>query len=273
MCSNLPIARVVAAVWLCLVVATAAADDTSQSPHGYAPVNGLRMYYELYGTADGKSPPLVLLHGGGSTIETTFGKVLPSLAKTRRVIAFEQQGHGHTADIADRPFSFEQSADDTAALMDHLKVEKADFFGFSNGGNIALQIAIRHPSRARKLVVASPHKPEDWPRVFEHHLNAGDLEAIMALYEQEARFVARSGETVVGRDAIRKVLATMIDAKTRLHSHVVKAVTVGDIAQLYTDFEGTTDDGSGKTVAIHNKAIEVLRRQPDGAWKLIVGDP
>jgi hypothetical protein len=65
----------------------------------------------------------------------------------------------------------------------------------------------------------------------------------------------------------------LIDAKTRLHSRVVETVTVGDIAQLYTDFEGTTVDTSGNTVAIHHKAIEVLRRQPDGAWKLIVGDP
>jgi pimeloyl-ACP methyl ester carboxylesterase len=122
---------------------------------GYAPVNGLRMYYEIHGAANGKTPPLVLLHGGGSTIDTSFGKVLPSFAKTRRVIAFEQQGHGRTADIVDRPYGFEQSADDAAALLRHLKIERADFFGYSNGGNIALQIAIRHPALARKLVVAS----------------------------------------------------------------------------------------------------------------------
>jgi len=127
------------------------------APHvisGYAPVNGLKMYYEIHGAANGKNPPLVLLHGGGSTIDTSFGRVLPSFAKTRQVVAFEQQGHGHTADI-DRPYSFEQSADDAAAFLRQLKVEKADFFGYSNGGNIALQIAIRHPDMVRKLVVAS----------------------------------------------------------------------------------------------------------------------
>ena len=118
-----------------------------------------------------------------------------------------------------------------------------------------------------------PDKPEDWPRVFEQHLNAGDLDAVMALYEPEARFVTKSGETLVGRDRIRQVLGGMIEAKARLHSRVVKAVTVGDIAQLYSDFEGTMNDESGKSVAIRNKAIEVLRRQPDGTWKLIVGDP
>ena len=118
-----------------------------------------------------------------------------------------------------------------------------------------------------------PQKPEDWPQVFEQHLNAGDLDAVMELYESEAHFVARSGETLVGRDAIRKVLGGMIDAKTHFRSRVIKAVTVGDIAQLYTDFEGTAVDGSGMSIAIRNKAIEVLRRHPDGSWKLIVGDP
>lgn len=118
---------------------------------GYAEVNGLRMYYEVHGAG---GTPLVLLHGGGSTIETSFGKVLAPLAKTRQVIAFEQQGHGRTADV-DRPFTFEQSADDTAALLRHLKIERADFYGYSNGGSIALQTAIRHPSLVRKLVVAA----------------------------------------------------------------------------------------------------------------------
>jgi pimeloyl-ACP methyl ester carboxylesterase len=117
---------------------------------GNVSVNGLNMYYEIHGTGR----PLVLLHGGGSTIETSFGKVLPSFARTRQVIAFEQQGHGHTADV-DRPFNFEKSADDAAALLRYLKIERADFFGYSNGGNIALEVAIRHPNLVRKLIVAS----------------------------------------------------------------------------------------------------------------------
>jgi uncharacterized protein (TIGR02246 family) len=125
---------------------------------------------------------------------------------------------------------------------------------------------------ARKSTM-SPHKPEDWPRVFEQHLNTGDLDAVMALYEPEARFVAQSGETIVGRDRIREVLAGLIQSKTQLQSRVMRAVTVDDVAQLYTDFHGTTTDASGKTIEMRTKAIEVLRRQPDGTWKLIVGDP
>jgi uncharacterized protein (TIGR02246 family) len=118
-----------------------------------------------------------------------------------------------------------------------------------------------------------PNKPEDWPRVFEQHLNSGDLNAVMTLYEPEARFVTNSGETLVARDAIRKVLADLIEAKTHFQSRVLRAETIRDIAQLYTDFEGTMLDGSGKTVPARNRAIEVLRRQPDGSWKLIIGDP
>ncbi|MFL5429771.1 MAG: alpha/beta fold hydrolase [Myxococcales bacterium] len=121
----------------------------------YAPVNGLSLYYEVHGQSRPGIVPLVLLHGGGSTIETSFGKLLPLLSKDRQVIAFEQQGHGHTADIRDRPFSFTQSADDAAALLRHLEVEKADFFGYSNGGHIALEIALRHPGLVRALVLES----------------------------------------------------------------------------------------------------------------------
>lgn len=122
---------------------------------GYAPVNGLRIYYEIHGTENPSRPPLVLLHGGGDTIKTSFERILPLLARDRQVVAFEQRGFGHTADIADRPFDFEQSAEDTVALMEYLQIAQADLFGFSNGGTIAFQVAIRHPQRVRKLIVAS----------------------------------------------------------------------------------------------------------------------
>lgn len=125
----------------------------------HAPVNGLKIYYEIHGPAAGT--PLVLLHGGGSSIDTTFGVILPMLAKGRRIIAFDQQGHGRTADIAEQPFSFERSADDAAALLKYLKIEKADFFGFSNGGHIAVQVAIRHPELVKKLIVASAFTSRD----------------------------------------------------------------------------------------------------------------
>jgi len=120
------------------------------SKRSYALVNGLNMYYEIHG----EGQPLVLLHGALSAIGTSFSKVLPQLSSTRQVIAVEQQAHGHTADI-DRPLTYEQMADDTAALLQQLGIEKADLFGWSMGAGIALQIAIRHPEVVRKLVLAS----------------------------------------------------------------------------------------------------------------------
>jgi pimeloyl-ACP methyl ester carboxylesterase len=126
-------------------------DDTqAQGAGGYVSVNGLEMYYEIHGTGE----PLVLLHGAFSAIGTSFGEVLPSLAESRQVIAFEMQAHGRTADI-DRPLSYEQMADDTAAALRQLGIEKADFFGYSMGAFIALHVAIRHPEVVRKLVFAS----------------------------------------------------------------------------------------------------------------------
>jgi pimeloyl-ACP methyl ester carboxylesterase len=111
---------------------------------------GVDLYYEIHGA--GRA--LVLLHGAMSTIETSFGAVLPSLAKTRRVVAIEQQGHGHTADV-DRPLSFGQMADDTTALLRDLGIDNADFYGYSMGAGIALELAIRQPQLVRRLVVAS----------------------------------------------------------------------------------------------------------------------
>lgn len=123
---------------------------TAQATGKYAQVNGLKMYYEIHG----KGFPLVLIHGGGSNIQTTFGRILPELAKTHQVIAVEMQAHGHTADI-DRPLSFEQDADDIAALLKQLNISKADVFGFSNGASTTLQLAIRHPELVNKIIVAS----------------------------------------------------------------------------------------------------------------------
>ena len=122
----------------------------AQGAGDYISVNGLEMYCEIHGVGR----PLVLLHGAFSAVGTSFGDVLPELAKTRQVIAFEMQAHGRTADI-DRPLSYEQMVDDTVAALKQLGIEKADFFGFSMGAGIALQVAIRHPEAVRKLVLAS----------------------------------------------------------------------------------------------------------------------
>ena len=118
---------------------------------GYAPVNGLQMYYEVHGSG---GRPLVLLHGNLSTIGVDFGGVLPALARNRQVIGVEQQAHGHTADI-DRPLRIGHWADDTAAFLHHLGMEGADLFGYSSGSAVAVQVALDHPELVGKLVLAS----------------------------------------------------------------------------------------------------------------------
>jgi pimeloyl-ACP methyl ester carboxylesterase len=117
---------------------------------GYAPVNGLEMYYEIHGT--GRS--LIVIHGAYMTIEA-MGAIIPRLAESRQVIALELQGHGRTGDIANRPLSYEALADDIDALMAHLNIETADIFGYSMGGGVALQVALRHPERVNKLILVS----------------------------------------------------------------------------------------------------------------------
>ncbi len=125
-------------------------EDNPDAEKGYAPVNGLEMYYEI----QGNGAPLVLIHGGGSTIETTFGRVRHLFAKTRKVIAVEMQAHGRTSDI-DRPLSFAQDADDIAALLKYLNIGRADIFGFSNGASTTLQFTILHPQLVNKIIIGS----------------------------------------------------------------------------------------------------------------------
>jgi pimeloyl-ACP methyl ester carboxylesterase len=115
----------------------------------YAPVNGLELYHEIHGAGD----PLVLLHGAFGTIETCFAALLPAFAATREVIAVELQGHGHTADI-DRPLSYEHMAEDVCALLDALGTDAVDLVGYSLGGAVALELALRHPERVSHVVYA-----------------------------------------------------------------------------------------------------------------------
>lgn len=117
---------------------------------GYSVVNGIKMYYEVYGVGE----PLVLIHGGGSTINTTFGRIIPELSKSRKLICMELQAHGHTEDRS-AELSFDTDADDIIKLLIYLQIQKADFFGFSNGGMTALRIAIKYPHICRKIIAGS----------------------------------------------------------------------------------------------------------------------
>ncbi|THU34937.1 alpha/beta hydrolase [Niastella caeni] len=129
---------------------------------GYAEVNGLKMYYEVYG--NGK--PIVLLHGSYMSIPLNWSHIIPLLANNRKVIVMEMQGHGRTRDIT-RELSYEGMADDVSGLLKHLKTDSADILGYSMGGGVAFQFAVRHPEQVRRLVILSGTYAHDgwWPEI------------------------------------------------------------------------------------------------------------
>lgn len=116
----------------------------------YAEIHGIKMYYEVHG----EGTPLVLLHGGTSTIQTSFAAQIPVLSRNHRVIAIEQMGHGHTGDVAGRELSYEGMTEDTAALLIHLGIQNADIVGWSDGGQLALRLAFTHPELVRRAVAS-----------------------------------------------------------------------------------------------------------------------
>ena len=125
---------------------------------GYAPVNGIKVYYEIYG----KGMPIVLLHGAFYTIDMNWGQLIPELSKHRKVIAIEMQGHGHSP-YSDRELSITTLASDVEKVMDYLKIDSADVAGYSMGGSVAYQFAVQSPKRLRKLVIiSSTYKTDGW---------------------------------------------------------------------------------------------------------------
>jgi len=154
--------KILKSVLLFAIIMFAAAQSKAQqlkpAESGYAPVNGLKIYYEVYG--EGK--PLILLHGAFMTIETNWGQLIPELSKTRKVIAVELQGHGHTP-FSDRKLDQATLASDVEGVMKHLKVDSADVVGYSMGGSIAYKLTIQSPKRVKKLVIiSSTYKSTGW---------------------------------------------------------------------------------------------------------------
>jgi pimeloyl-ACP methyl ester carboxylesterase len=173
-------------------------DDTTCA---FADINGLRLYHEIHGSGR----PVVLLHGGMLTIDVMFGPMLPTLAAGRQVIAVELQGHGRTADT-DRTMSFDQLADDVAALLAHLGIEEADVFGFSLGGLVGWSLVMRHPKVVRRFVVASADyrsreaAPDEIPRPMP---TDADFQAMRDAYEAVAPDPS-------GFDALGEKVSTMV---------------------------------------------------------------
>jgi len=154
---NIPKPVLITAI-LFFTVFQSKAQSNKPSESGYAPVNGIKIYYEVYG----EGRPIVLLHGAFYTIEMNWGQLIPELSKTRKVIAIEMQGHGHTP-FSDRKLSITTLASDVEGVMDYLKIDSADVVGYSMGGSVAYKFAIQSPKRLRKLVIiSSTYKSSGW---------------------------------------------------------------------------------------------------------------
>jgi pimeloyl-ACP methyl ester carboxylesterase len=146
---------------IAIIMVTASRSNGQQGKpigSGYAPVNGIKVYYEVYG----EGRPIVLLHGAYMTIDMNWGQLIPELSKTRKVIAIELQGHGHTP-FSNRILSRATLASDVEGVMEYLKIDSADVVGYSFGGSVAYQFAIQSPKRLRKLVIISAsYKSSGW---------------------------------------------------------------------------------------------------------------
>jgi len=155
--SNLP-KPVLLIAMLFFTVFQSNGQQSKPTDSGYAPVNGIKVYYEVYG----EGRPIVLLHGAFWNIEMNWGQLIPELSKTRKVIAIEFQGHGHTP-FSDRKLDLATLASDVDRVMNYLKVDSADVAGFSMGGSVAYQLAVQSPKRVRKLVIiSSTYKTSGW---------------------------------------------------------------------------------------------------------------
>ncbi len=157
-----PFRSILMLIAIMVIASSSSGQKIKPSNSGYAPVNGIKVYYEVYG----EGSPIVLLHGAFYTIDMNWGQLIPELSKTRKVIAIEMQGHGHTP-FSDRELSITTLASDVEKVMDYLKIDSADVAGYSMGGSVAYQFAVQSPKRLRKLVIiSSTYKTDGWlPKV------------------------------------------------------------------------------------------------------------
>jgi pimeloyl-ACP methyl ester carboxylesterase len=239
---------------LMLTIMLGADSTQAQTNAGrYADVNGIRMYYELHGAGQ----PLVLIHGGGSTINTSWGRILPTLAKGHRVIAVELQAHGRTSD-RNAPETFTQDADDIAELLRQLNIAKADVLGFSNGGSTALQVAIRHPDRVSKVIAVSAiYRRDGMPPEFWSFMEKGTLADMPEVYKKEfLRLTPDSGKllTMFQRDQQRMLTFKDWNSADVRAIRAPTLIVVGD-----------------QDVVRPEHAVELMRLLPNGRLVILPG--
>jgi pimeloyl-ACP methyl ester carboxylesterase len=240
---------------------------TSSTKAGYAPVNGLNLYYEIHG--DGE--PLILMHGGLGSTEMCH-EILPALSIARRVIAVDLQAHGRTADI-DRPLSCEAMADDIAGLLNHLGIQKADVMGYSLGAGVALRTAIQHPGMVGKLVVVSTvFRRDGWfPEVVAAmaQVGAGSAEMMKPspIYETYARIAPRPADWPVLLAKLGELLRkdydwtkeiAAIQAQTMLVFGDADAIRPAHMVQFFELLGGGKKDAGWDGSGMSNARLAIL---------------
>lgn len=256
--------KAVLAIWTLALVQT---KSTEAVKTGYAPVSGLKLYYEIHGSGE----PLVLLHGGLGSIEM-MGNLLPPLAQKHEVIAVDLQGHGRTADI-DRPISYEALGDDIAALLDYLGIKQADLMGYSLGAGAALQTTFRHPALVRKLVVVStPFKHDGWYpgiRALMAQMGPASAEQMKPspLCQTYARIAPRPQDWTLLVTKLGKLVSADYDwskevaavkAPTLLVFGDADSVPVSHAAEFFELLGGSQKDGGWDGSGISNARLAIL---------------
>jgi pimeloyl-ACP methyl ester carboxylesterase len=257
---------VAAAIVLASRIAGAQIQPVKPVKTGYAPVNGLKLYYEIYGSGQ----PLILLHGGVGAIEM-FGDVLTLLSRSRQVIGVDLQAHGRTADIQ-RPLSYEAMADDIAGLMHHLGIAQADVMGYSLGGGVALRTAIQHPALVRKLIVVSAAFRRDgwYPEIREGMVRTADAAEAMKqtpMYELYARLAPRPADWPVMLTKLGKLLGKDYDWSKEVCSLRVPfllvfgdadAVRTAHAVEFFELLGGGKKDGGWQGDGMSNARLAIL---------------
>jgi pimeloyl-ACP methyl ester carboxylesterase len=219
----------------------------------YADINGIKMYYEVHG----EGQPLVLIHGGGSTLATSFGGVLPYFAQTRMAIAVEMQAHGHTSD-RDAPESFRQDAYDIAALLRHLNIPRADILGFSNGGQTGIELALRYPELVRSLVIASAfHRRDAASDAFWKGFETAQLSEMPQVYQDE--FLKITGD----HDALLNMFKKDVER--------MRTFTGWSDEDLRSISCPTVVVAGDRDLPAPEKAVEMFRLLPDARLMILPG--
>jgi pimeloyl-ACP methyl ester carboxylesterase len=245
--------------------------NISSTYPGHAEVNGIKMYFEIHGAGE----PLFLIHGGGSTIQTSFGNIIPNLAMHYKVIAMDLQNHGRSG-FREEPQTFAQDAEDIAALMMHLKIDQAHILGFSNGATTALHLCSKYPQLVNKMILVSGAYKRDGfiPGFFEgmQHATLVDMpeglkKAFLSLRKDPAllqKMFEKDRDRMIAFDDMDETMLTSIDKPVLIVNADRDVVTVDHAIEIWKKIKGSRlailpgghGEIIGESIAVENEEFD-----------------